>query len=189
MTQWRDWSTALTARVADAVKTRRTALGLSAAELAARTTIGKPLTRAVISDLETGRKKTLEVSELLTLAAALEIPPILLLFPSFPDGTVEVVPGVVVTTERAADWLGGRDGLPKTTSNAGTALVRAVLVRNGLENDHLRADLDKDIAEASGKPDDAERHERALKRLGDEINDLLTVITLAKVKLWGNADA
>ena len=132
MTTWKDWADDLTARVAGAVKSRRTALGLTAADLAARTSVGKPLTRAVISDLETGRKKSLEVTELLTLAAALDIPPMLLLFPDYPDGTVEVIPGEQRTTVDAASWFSGTWTGPSSESpeNPGVLLVRALRDRD-----------------------------------------------------------
>ncbi|QCH22631.1 hypothetical protein [Mycobacteroides salmoniphilum] len=49
----------------------------------------------MISDLETGRKQTLDISELLSLAAAHCVPPASLLFPD--DASVEVLPGKSVS--------------------------------------------------------------------------------------------
>lgn len=134
MTTWQEWSDTLTERVAGAVRSRRTVLGLTAAELAERTSVGKPLTRAVISDLETGRKKSLEVSELLTLAAALDIPPILLLFPGYPDGTVEVVPGAERKSIESAGWVSGQFPGPEAgaQANPGVLLVRIQAAREYL---------------------------------------------------------
>lgn len=80
--------------------------GRTAAAVASRTKIGKPLTRAVISDLETGRKKTLEVSELLTLAVALNVSPLSLLIPDVLDD-VEVLPGYTVPGTEVLSWLLG----------------------------------------------------------------------------------
>lgn len=182
---WRDWSSSLTARVAQAVKARRKALGLNAADLAVRTRVGKPLTRAVISDLETGRKKTLEVSELLTLAVALDIPPLLLLFPDYPAGSVEIVPGVTVSSERAADWLAGRGVIPGAESNAGTALVRAASRRRELENRRELASLDNDLAQA-GVKHVVEVDRRVIDGITAEINDTSTTIDAVERELWGN---
>ena len=112
MTTWRRWAEGLVRGVANAAKSRRTQLGLTAAELSDRTASGKPLSRAVVSDLETGRKKTLEVSELLTLAVALELSPLSLLYPNVLD-EVEVLPGVHVKGLEALGWFTGLgDAMP-----------------------------------------------------------------------------
>lgn len=95
--------------IAAVVKARRTALGLTAAGVAERTEVGKPLTRAVISDLETGRKKTLDVTELVTLAAALELPPTALLFPDI-SAEIEVLPGKPTDGLTALGWFVGAGG-------------------------------------------------------------------------------
>ena len=119
MTTWREWATGLVAGVADAVRARRTELGLTGAELSDRTASGKPLTRAVISDLETGRKRTLEVAELLTLAAALEVSPLSLLLPDVRND-VEILPGVKVPGIDALGWFTG-NGAPGATNPAAAA--------------------------------------------------------------------
>lgn len=85
--------------VAEAVKTRRKALGMTAADLADETAVGKPLSRAVISDLETGRKRTLDVAELATLAEALRCSPLSLLFPNA-LGDYEELPGKTVPARK-----------------------------------------------------------------------------------------
>ena len=77
MTQWSD---DLVARVASAARRQRITKGLSAAALSERTAaLGHPISRAVISDFETGRKRGLEVAELVVIARALDVPPIQLL--------------------------------------------------------------------------------------------------------------
>ncbi len=80
-----------------AVLWRRKALKLTALQLAERTkALGYPITRVAISKIE-GNKRAgkLDLAELLTLAAALEIPPALLLFPDYPsDDRAEVLPDV-----------------------------------------------------------------------------------------------
>jgi len=181
MTTWRDWSDDLTARVARAVKSRRTALGLTAAELAARTDVGKPLTRAVISDLETGRKKSLEVSELLTLAAALDIPPILLLFPDYPDGTVEVVPGAERKGLDSAGWVSGRYSGPESgaQANPGVLLVQAA-------GEHLRLRTDLVLARARKITDDDTTPELAdeIARLSNDVAIAAEKVRVAKSETW-----
>ena len=43
----------------------------------------------------------------MVLAAALEVPPVELLFPDLPDGEVEALPGVSATAFQAAQWFSG----------------------------------------------------------------------------------
>lgn len=75
--------------------------------------LGCRVTRAVIADLETGRRKFLPVHEVLMLAAALGVSPaVLLTWDAYPDGTVELLPGRAVTAFTAAEWIGGH-GLPR----------------------------------------------------------------------------
>lgn len=103
--------------VADAVKIRRRELDLTAAEVSNRTSVGKPLSRAVISDLETGRKRTLEVSELITLAASLELSPMSLLFANVLT-EVEILPEISIPGTDAMGWfLGIGDALPGASAN------------------------------------------------------------------------
>lgn len=73
--------------------------------------LGHRVSRSTISDLETGRRARLEVAELLVLAAALDVPPLLLLYPEVPDGMVEVLPGVFASSEEAFQWACGEEHL------------------------------------------------------------------------------
>lgn len=114
MTTGKQWSAEMVHGIAEAARRRRAALGLSAAEVSKRTEVGKSLSRAVISDLETGRKRTLDVSELVTLAKALDCSPLSLLFPDALD-EVEVLPGVA---ERAVDALGWWTGVRGVTEES-----------------------------------------------------------------------
>ncbi|NLE82379.1 MAG: helix-turn-helix transcriptional regulator [Rhodococcus sp.] len=104
------WSEGIAARVAGEVKRLREEQQprLSVAKLADRTTeLGHPMSRAVISDLELGRKRTLDVAELLVLARALNVSPAALLYPELPDRPVEVWPDVSVRSILAVQWLSG----------------------------------------------------------------------------------
>lgn len=65
------------ARLAGNVKARRKGEGLSAQQVADRS--GGVLTRGVIANLESGRKYSVTVLELLALATALDVPPVWLL--------------------------------------------------------------------------------------------------------------
>jgi transcriptional regulator with XRE-family HTH domain len=110
--QAKAWQLELSARVGKAVQRRRKALNLTAQQLAQRTVeIGYPVTRVAISKIESNvRAGKLDVAELLALAAALEIPPSLLLFPGYPDDDAEALPGVERTSVEAVRSISGRGG-------------------------------------------------------------------------------
>lgn len=121
--------------------------------------LGHRVSRSTISDLETGRRARLEVAELLVLAAALDVPPLLLLYPEVPDGEVEVLPGMFVSSEEAIQWacgeeqhLGGRDregkAVFRTTSREPVELLQAIRERREIGGINmakvaLAVDLDK----------------------------------------------
>src|SRR6478752_7847850 len=134
MTQVQGWDQATHTRIATAIRNARRRREMSAQELADATTrLGLPVSRSQIANYESGRKHSLDVAELLILAAALEIPPALLLFPTFPDGKVELIPGRMVDTNRAVDWLSGASTMEVGPSTAGTELVDAVAARARLD--------------------------------------------------------
>lgn len=135
------WTYGLAGRIGRAVAARRTQLLMTAAGLSERTArLGHPISPAAVAKIENNeRSGRFEVAELLVLAAALDIPPILLLHPGFPDGQEEVLPGVQASGEAGARWVSGTDGLPgavddgsdgslyaTSSPQAGIALVEAV---------------------------------------------------------------
>ena len=65
------------------------------------------LTRNRISDLEVGRLHSVTVAELLVLAAALGVPPVLLLCPVGHQEAIEILPGKEAATFAAAQWISG----------------------------------------------------------------------------------
>ncbi len=72
---------------------------LSAQQLADATTkLGYPITRSQIANYESGRKQSLDITELLVLAAALNVPALSLLFPDRPDHTIDILPDTPATT-------------------------------------------------------------------------------------------
>lgn len=70
--------------------------------------IGSKLSRTAISEYRRGVRKSMPVTDLLVLAAALEVPPVALLFPDLPNGLVELLPDHTnVTAFDAAQWVSG----------------------------------------------------------------------------------
>jgi hypothetical protein len=121
--------------------------------------LGYRVSPTVIAKLDSGhRGSVLSVAELLVLAAALDVPPALLLFPGYPYGVVEFLPGRACDAKLTADWFSGDGRIPAAPGpagepprgilpNAGTELVRLVreLVQTGqllraLEERSLTAD-------------------------------------------------
>lgn len=69
--------------------------------------LGFKVSRGGISQLETGKRQSISVAEWLILAAALEVPPLQLLAPTWPLGTVEALPRVSIPTGEFQEWFEG----------------------------------------------------------------------------------
>ena len=200
VTQQQDWSAALHERIAQAIRNAREGR-LSAQQLADETErLGYPISRSQIANYESGRKQGLDVAELLVLAAALEVPPVALLFGGHPDQDVEMLPGQSAPTFHAIAWFSGdRElawpgpdlGLDEARDQADQAVadpdspaatvLRLIRKRAALHRDYFQFLL-------ASKPDvakwDDEQFDRALTlnagRIGEicEITDEITrVIT------------
>ncbi|WNG92652.1 helix-turn-helix domain-containing protein [Mycobacterium sp. ITM-2016-00318] len=101
------WSEGLHQRIARAIRDARQGR-MSAQELADETQqLGYPITRSQIANYESGRKQTLDVAELLVIAAALEVPPVTLLFGGPPDEEVEMLPGWTGPAFFGIAWFSG----------------------------------------------------------------------------------
>lgn len=87
------WQRRLTAAMASEIKRWREIRELSAQQLADRcTSLGYPIPRNVIANIESGRRSAIAVPELLILAIALNVPPILLLYPVGSERLTEIAP-------------------------------------------------------------------------------------------------
>ncbi|AXK74715.1 hypothetical protein AVZ31_22885 [Mycolicibacterium neoaurum] len=64
----------------------------------------------MIAKLDSGhRGSVLSIAELIVIAAALDVPPIALLYPELPDGMVEVVPGESISSIDAVRRFAGEE--------------------------------------------------------------------------------
>jgi hypothetical protein len=92
--------------------------------------LGYRVSPEIIAKLDSGhRGAVLNVTELLVLAAALDIPPALVLFPGYPDGEVEYLPGRRASAKAAAEWFAGTAPIPGSEDDipsVGRRLVAAV---------------------------------------------------------------
>jgi hypothetical protein len=111
-----EWAAGLVRRVGLAVKEARG--GKSAAWLSEQTAkLGYRISPTVIAKLDSGhRGDVLSVAELLILAAALGVPPLVLLYPDLPDGTVEIIPIMSGSSFDAYMWA---TGMAPSFSNPG----------------------------------------------------------------------
>ncbi len=110
------WEARLTAVVADQVRYWRTRRGWSAQDVADRCeALGYRVPRSTLTNLENKRRGTITLAELLTVAEALGVPPILLICPFGQVEEVELLPGQNAPVDLAAMWVSGRfeaDGRP-----------------------------------------------------------------------------
>jgi transcriptional regulator with XRE-family HTH domain len=177
----KSWELDLSARLGAAVQARRKALKMTAQQLAERTQkLGYPITRVAISKIETNnRAGKFDVAELLVLAVALDIPPVLLLFPSFPEGTGHLVPTHIADAVGARQWLCGSTAWMVGSHNDGIDLVQAVANRHELDSELFKARLMEQ--DASTRRMIAAREAR-LAAINAEIGR-------SKARLWGTEES
>jgi hypothetical protein len=137
-----------------------------------------------------------DVAELLALAVALEIPPALLLFPTFPDGSVDVLPVSTPSTIKAREWLCGDAPLPVTVHaegisgqfarpNMGVGLIGVVASRASI--DALLANS-RQAEQAEGTSRHAvESARRTTESLVEQLSSVERQIAEAQAALWGTS--
>jgi hypothetical protein len=126
------WDVRLVREIGAAMKRARGSR--SARELSDDTAeLGYRIAPTIIAKLDSGhRGAVLSVPELLVLAAALDIPPAMLLFgDGYPGGEVEYLPDRSASNLQAAQWFSGETPLPSaddtaSAPNTGVELVTAV---------------------------------------------------------------
>lgn len=140
-----EWSAAWTAVVGEQVRAWRERRGVKSVQKLADgcTELGYPIPRATLDALERGRRPSLPVHELAVIAAALDVPPVLLLFPLH-DTSTEVLPGVRAEPAVALRWFAGEGTRPGAEPAVGSDAVATLeLLRR------LRA---LEEASAAGRP-------------------------------------
>lgn len=103
------WQSSIAGRFGEAVAALRKERGIKAAELADRTReLGYPIHRVAITKIETNsRGGKLDLAEVITLALALGVPPVQLIYPDLPGGAAEVWPGHGTLDIHALQWFSG----------------------------------------------------------------------------------
>lgn len=147
----------------------------------------------MIAKLDSGhRGEVLSVAELLIIAAALEVPPIVLLYPNLPDGEVERVPGEVDTAISAIRWFIGEsdsDGkdLPDRLDgdkNPLAQLLRLSKMREGTIYRAERWQERKDKMKAAGTYDSRQWADPDFESMVREIEIVMRQIQGSEVTEW-----
>jgi len=109
--------------------------------------LGAPIHRTTITKIENGRTR-FDVGELFILAAALDVPPLVLLYPDLPAGEVEIIPDRPGTSWDAYLWATGMapSFLNPGTPSKGAQLVNAVRDRHQLMAELARLQVEKALA-------------------------------------------
>lgn len=115
------WAAEVTSVIAGEVRRHRLARKMSAQQLADRCAeLGMAIPRAVLANLENGRRPVVQVPELLVLAAALEVPPVVLMAPLGHEPIVEILPGRELYAREAVRWISGETRLSDHVSDRET---------------------------------------------------------------------
>ncbi|MFD4878333.1 helix-turn-helix domain-containing protein [Streptomyces sp. NPDC058420] len=109
-----EWEDRVKANVAGEVRRRRKEMGWSAQDLADRCVeLGHPIPRNVIANMESGRRATLPLVDVIVLAAALETYPVCLIFPvGYVERTQELPFQDLVPTWDALRRFTGDEDIP-----------------------------------------------------------------------------
>lgn len=162
--------------VADRVRTYRDRRGISREELAKRCAkLGVPLTPAAITNIETGRRnpetgirrREVSIDELVALAKALGLPPILLIYPLGEAELCEVLPGRELGTWQAVKWFMGEEPMGTRAPDDGKWYVTS-------------SDWD-DWEKGAAPVDDYRWHDRYVTQWNDARNEALSARKAAKI--------
>lgn len=162
---------------------------MSTQKLADRTAeLGMAIPRSVLANLESGRRETVTVAEVLVLAAALNIAPIELMCPVGFDKQTEMLPGRMMDPPDAMRWFTGE--LKLELAEAATAVRQpgtAELSTTYLQkyHDELIFRLRMKEAEAAKAAADAADAEAAKREVDEEV----TTATMAAVDAETTGDA
>ncbi|MFY1656897.1 helix-turn-helix domain-containing protein [Micromonospora sp. WMMD1274] len=163
---------------ADQIVRLRKRLNLTREQLAARCAeLGYPaLTGPALANIETGRRKgdgvrrrDVSVDELAVLAQALQVPPLLLLFPVGVTESVDVLPSRSFDTWWAAKWFTGEANLGDDTEDQQFGVPLYLFRRHDRLLDDYLGHMTDQLFPPEGQDEDARKMlaARALSRLRD----------------------
>ncbi|MDK4328479.1 helix-turn-helix transcriptional regulator [Corynebacterium propinquum] len=121
-----DWQKQMTATIGKNVKHLREKKDLTARALSEKTEgLGFKINRSGISQLELQTRQSISVAEWLILARALEVAPVVLLMPDYPDGETQYLPGHHAMGYEVAEWITGQRTTNTNPTSGNTAPVAA----------------------------------------------------------------
>lgn len=168
------WAEETTLRIGRAIRAARG--DKSAQAISERTKeLGHHISRTAISEYENGKRKTVPVTDLLVLSIALKKPFVLLLFPGYPDGDVELLPGVDTSSLAAVESLSGQYGYGRDRS---ASLLWELQNETGgrlIDTTHFR-ESQRHAAASSARhapPEEGVRIQEEWKKKQAEINDVI----------------
>ncbi len=162
---------------------------MSMQKLADRTAeLGVAIPRSVLANLESGRRETVSVAEVLVLAAALNVAPIELMCPVGFDKQTEMLPGRMMDPLDAMRWFTGEQKLELAAGapmlrQPGTAELSATYLMK--YHDELVSRLRMQKAEAAKAAADAADAEAAKREVDEEV----TTATMAAAGAETTGDA
>lgn len=173
----RTWAGDTAKRLGKTVASYRRARDLSAVQLSERTAeLGFPITRGTIAKIEGAhRGGKFDVTELLVLAAALNVPPITLIYPDLPDGRVEMLPDTEASSIDAAQWFSGEGPNPSGERVENRRIARSRRLAQ-LRDIRQRTVVDTALTElnvADARFVNTEEGLRALDAIQSELNALV----------------
>ncbi|MEV0302075.1 helix-turn-helix domain-containing protein [Streptomyces prasinus] len=157
-----EWEDRVKANVAGEVRRRRKEMGWSAQDLADRCEqLGHPIPRNVIANMESGRRASLPLVDVIVLAAALETYPVHLIFPvGYVEQTQELPFQYLVPTWDALRRFTGEEEVPGHDAGLVPDFEHhADLVRTALAalEEQERARFTAETATSSAQREEAER--------------------------------
>ncbi|AZA08509.1 helix-turn-helix domain-containing protein [Corynebacterium pseudopelargi] len=132
--------------------------------------LGFRVSRSSISQLEAGNRTSISLAEVLVLAAALDIPPALLIFPYYPDGETHYLPGKIDSAFNAVEWVAGQ----RTLESDDIGVFPEPRVMLATERDDLLSDALRKIKTDPGNP---MGHVKAMNARAKEIATELKKLT------------
>lgn len=169
--------------------------------------LGHPLDRSVIAKLERGHRNTITVPDLLALAKALGVPPVLLVLPLGRELEADALPGQRRPTWELVKWFGGRgafpapDPDPRPSAGNGTPednqayLASAVPLLHHDEHDRLvldwlweqgRVDILEEAAAAATTEQERSAHQGRLGDVRRRLGDLERLIADLRTRMRGD---
>ena len=193
VTQSDDWPARVARQVAREVRRYREMQRpkMSTQKLADCTAeLGMPIPRSVLANLESGRRDTVSVAEVLILAAALNVAPIELICPVGFDKQTEMLPGRETDPLRAMHWFTGQLKLELREAatmlrQPGTAEQTSAYLAE--YHDELINRLRVQEAEAARAAADAAAAHAALEKAGSEF--AMAAAAAADAEATGDAAA